>query len=63
MLYVDDIFINGSCIDDIGSVKSTLDSGISRTNFQLLKQFMGLEIEKYDVRPKVIHKIILHTYY
>ena len=53
LLYFDDIFINGSCISDIGSIKSSLHSEFSMTNLGLLKQFHGLEIEKYDACIKV----------
>ena len=53
MLYVDDIFITRSFIDDIGSIKSSLHSEFSMTDLGSLKQFLGLEIEKSDVGIKV----------
>ena len=53
MLYADDILITGSCIDDIGSIKSSLHSEFSMTGLGLSKQFIGLEIEKYNVGIKV----------
>ena len=49
MLYFDDILITGSCIDDIGSIKSSLHSEFSMIDLGLLKQFLVLDIEKYDV--------------
>ena len=48
VLYFYDILITGSCIDYIGSIKSSFHSEFSMTNLGLLKQFLGLEIEKYD---------------
>ena len=54
MLYVDDIFITISFIDDIGSIKSSLHSDFSMTHLGLLKQFLGLEIEQSDAGIKVI---------
>ena len=53
MLYVDDLLITGSCIDDIGSIKSSLHSDFSMTDLGLSKQFLGLEIEQYDAGIKV----------
>ena len=53
-MYVDEIVIIGICIDDIGSIKSSLHSEFSMTDLGLLKQFLGLEIEKYDACIKVI---------
>ena len=53
LLYVDDILITGICIADIGSVKSSLHNVFSMTGLGLLKQFLGFEIEKYDVGTKV----------
>ena len=49
VLYVDYIFIILSFIADIGSIKSSLHSEFSMTHLGLLKQFIGLEIEKYDL--------------
>ena len=49
VLYVDNISITESCIVDIGSIKSSFHNVFSMTNLGLLKQFLGLEIEKYDV--------------
>ena len=53
VFYVDDILITGSCIDDIRSIKSSLHSDFSITGLGLLKQFLGLEIEKSDVGARV----------
>ena len=47
-MYADDIFITGSCIADICSIKSSMHNVFSMTNLGLLKQFIRLEIEKYD---------------
>ena len=53
VLYVDDHLITGSCIADIASIKSSLHNAFSMTNLGLLKQFLGLEIEQYDVGTKL----------
>ena len=53
MLYFDDNLITISCINDIGSIKSSLHSEFSMTDLGLLKQFIGLEIERYDTGIKV----------
>ena len=53
VLYVDDILITGSFIVDICSIRSSLHSVFSMTDLGLLKQFLGLEIEKYDAGIKV----------
>ena len=52
MLYVDDILSTGICIDDIGSIKSSLHSELSMTDLGLLEQFLGLEIEQSDAEIK-----------
>ena len=54
VLYVDDILMTGSWIVDICSIKSSLHNAFSMTDLGLLKQFLGLEIEKYDACIKVI---------
>ena len=59
LLYVDDILIKRSCTNDIGSIKSSLHSEFSMTDLGLLKQFLGLEIEKYDVGIKVRNQSML----
>ena len=53
VIYVDDILITGSCIVDIGSIKSSLHNVFSMTGQGLLKQFLGFEIEQSDVGIKV----------
>ena len=57
VLYVYEIFITGSCIKEIGSIKASLHSEFSMTDLGLLKQFLGLEIEKYERGIKVRKKI------
>ena len=52
VFHVDYILITGSCIDDIGSIKSSLHSEFSMTDLGLLKQFLGLEIEQSDAGIK-----------
>ena len=54
LMYVIDILITGSFIVDIGSIKSSLHNVFSMTDLRLLKQFIGLEIEKNDAGIKVI---------
>ena len=46
--------ITESCIADIGSIKSSLHNVFSMTDLRLLKQFLVLEIDKYDAGTKVI---------
>ena len=53
VLYVDEMLITGSFIADIGLIKSLLHNAFSMTGLGLLKQFLGLEIEKYDAGTKV----------
>ena len=54
VLYFYDIFITIICIADIGSIKYSLHKAFSMTDLRLLKQFLGLDIEKYDAGVKVI---------
>ena len=56
VLYVDDILITGSRIADIGSIKSSLHYSFSMTDLGLLKQFLGLDFEKYEEGIKVIQE-------
>ena len=46
-MYIDAIFIKGICTKEVGSIKASLHSEFSMTSLGLLKQFLGLEIEKY----------------
>ena len=54
LLYVDDIFITGSFIADISSIKSSLHNVFSMIDLGLLKQILGLQIEQFDAGTKVI---------
>lgn len=56
LLYVDDILIKGSLNKEIGPIKSSLHSEFSMIDLGLLKEFLGLEIEKYKVGIKVRQK-------
>ena len=47
VLYVYGILIIGSFNKQIGSIKASLHSEFAMTDLGLLKQFLGLEIEKY----------------
>ena len=47
-MYVDDLLITGSCNNQIGSIKASLHSEFAMTDIGLLRQFLGLEIEKYE---------------
>ena len=53
VLYFDDIFIKGSFIKEIWSIKSSFRSEFSMTDLGLLRQFLGLESEKYKAGIKV----------
>ena len=64
-MYFDDILITGSCIVDIDSINSSLHSAFSMTGLGLLKQFIGLDIEKYDAgikvsQPKYVADVLLN---
>ena len=48
VLYVDDLLITSTCTTSIGSIKSYLHSEFSMTDLGLLRQFLGLEIEKSE---------------
>ena len=48
VLYVDDLLIAGSYNSQIGSIKASLHSEFSMKDLGLLRQFLGLEIEKYE---------------
>ena len=63
VIYVDDYLITGICIDDLGSINSSLHSEFSMTDLGLLKQFLGLEIEQSDAGIKEDNKSIFQTYY
>ena len=54
MLYVDEILITGSCTKEIGSIKSSLNNEFFMNDLGLLRQFLGLEIEKYEEGIKFI---------
>ena len=56
VLYFDELLITRSFSNYIGSIKSSLHSELSMTDLGLLKQFLGLEIEKYDVAIKFIEQ-------
>ena len=46
VLYVDDLLIIGCCKNSIGQIKNSLHSEFAMTDLGLLRQFLGLEIEK-----------------
>ena len=54
--YFYDIFITGIFTKEIGSIKSSLHSEFSMIDLGLLKQYLGLEIEKPEVGIKVSQK-------
>ena len=45
-LYFDDLIITISCTNSIGQIKNSLHSEFAMTDIGLLRQFLGLEIEK-----------------
>ena len=47
-LYVYDLLITGICTNLVGQIKSSLHSEFSMTDLGLLRQFLGLEIEKTE---------------
>ena len=49
VLYVYELLITGSCTTSIGSIKSYLHSEFAMTDLGLLRQFLGLEIEKSEM--------------
>ena len=49
-LYFDDLLITGSTVASISAIKTALHNAFEMRDLGLLKQFLGLEIEKnYDV--------------
>ena len=57
VLYVDDLFITGSCTKEIGSIKSSLHNEFSMVDLGLLRQFLRIEIDQYEawmnaIQPK-----------
>ena len=48
VLYFYDIFITGICTNSIGQIKSSLHSEFAMTDLGLVRQFLGLEIEKNE---------------
>ena len=44
--YVDDLLITGSTVASISAIKTALHNAFEMSDLGLLKQFMGLEIEK-----------------
>ena len=49
VLYFDDLLITGSTVASISAIKTTLHNAFEMSDLGLLKQFLGLEIEKnYD---------------
>ena len=45
-LYVDELLIKGSTVASISSIKTALHNAFEMSDLGLLKQFLGLEIEK-----------------
>ena len=56
LIYVYEIFITTSFTKEIGSIKASLHNEFSMTDLGLLKQFLGLDIEKYERGIKVSQK-------
>ena len=49
VLYVDELLITGSTVASISAIKTALHNAFEMSDLGLLKQFLGLEIEKnYD---------------
>ena len=46
VLYVDDLLITGSTVSSISVIKTALHNAFEMSDLGLLKQFLGLEIEK-----------------
>ena len=46
VLYVDDLLITGSTTASISAIKTALHNAFEMSDLGLLKQFLGLEIEK-----------------
>ena len=47
-LYVDYLLITSSCTNLVGQIKSSLHNEFAMTDLGLLRQFLGLEIEKNE---------------
>ena len=46
ILYVDDLLITGIIVSSISAIKTDLHNAFEMSDLGLLKQFLGLEIEK-----------------
>ena len=46
VLYVDDLMITGSTVASISAIKTALHNAFEMSDFGLLKQFLGLEIDQ-----------------
>ena len=46
VLYVDELLITGSTFSSISTIKAALHNAFEMSDLGLLKQFLGLEIEK-----------------
>ena len=46
VLYFDDLLITGSTVASISAIKTALHNAFEMSDLGLLKQFLGLEIEK-----------------
>ena len=61
VLYFDDLLITGSTIASISAIKTALHNAFEMCDLGLLKQFLGLEIEKnYDGIMVTQYKYILY---
>ena len=61
VLYVDDLLITGSTVASISAIKIALHNAFEMSDLGLLKQFLGLEIEKHyngimDTQSKYIFR-------
>ena len=54
VLYVDDLLITGSSKKEIASLKDAINHEFSMIDLELLRQFLGLEIDQYQ------HGVKLH---
>ena len=65
LLYVDELLITWRCNNKIGSIKASLHSEFAMTDLGLLKQFLGLKIEKYERgimlnKPKYASELLIN---
>ena len=64
VLYVYDLLVTGSCNNQTRSIKASLHNEFAMIDLGLLKQFLGLEIDQYEIgivmrQPKYASSLLI----